>query len=478
MIIVVSSRNQLMKTKFIIFLVICFSHVVHAANLLEVYQQALISDPIYQQAISQRLSTKEAVPLSAAALLPTIFATANPTVTRSGFTGANVADNLSPRNTTTRSNSLVLTVNQTIFNAAQFFSLRSALSISKEADAILNASLQRLMIRVAAAYFTVLKDEDTLSYNEASKLAFAEQLDQVKQQYEVGLKTITDVYTAQASYDSAMASYIAAQTTLANDRENLRVITGVYYPHIASLSESFPLVTPQPADVERWVQIAQQQNWSIKASQYVTQANLQTIKQQFSGHLPTIGLQGTLDRIYTNNINGYQTSSSNDGLSTQVDRAIGFNINVPLVSGGAVLAQTRQATYNYQVSQYSLEKTVRDTINTTRQSYRNVISGISQIKADKQAIKSNISSLQGMEASYKVGTETLVNVLDQRQKLFLAQTQYAADRYAFVNNVLLLKEAAGTLSFDDLQALNAWLTDKKRFSHSSNYSHQPNADQS
>jgi outer membrane protein len=451
-----------MKIKLIFLLTICFSHIAaNATNLLTIYHQALLNDTIYQQAISQRLSTKEEVPISLAALLPNLSANTNPTVTRSGFSGTNLNDHFSPRNTTIRSYGLTLTLTQTVFNAAQFAAVAGSLSVSKGADAIINAALQNLMVRVASAYFAILKDEDNLSYNEAAKLAYAGELDQVRQQYQVGLKTITDVYTAQASYDSAVASYIAAQTTLSNDKENLRVITGVYYPQLSSLSEAFPLTTPHPANVEAWVNTAQKQNWSIKAAQYAVNTSLQNVRQQFAGHLPTVSLEGTVDRLYSNSINGYNTLEDRHGPATETDKAIAININLPLFSGGSVIAQTQQASYNYQVTQHQLEQIVRNTINTTRQSYLNVISGVSQISADKQAIKSNVSSLRGMEVSYKVGTETLVNVLDQQQKLFLAQTQYATDRYAFVNNILLLKEAAGTLNFDDLRTLNIWLVDKK-----------------
>ena len=130
------------------------------------------------------------------------------------------------------------------------------------------------------------------------------------------------------------------------------------------------------------------------------------------------------------------------------------------MSGGGNIAQTKQAVYNYQNAQQQLDQTTRNTLNSTRQSYLGIVAGISQISADKEAIKSSISSLQGMEESYKVGTETLVDVLNQQQKVFQAQTQYAKDRYAFVNNVLALKQAAGTLSFDDLRAINAWLYEK------------------
>lgn len=432
----------------------------HAVDLVGVYQQALNSDQTYQQAISQELSTKEGVPISMASLLPNIAASFNPTVTRTAYAGVIVGPLNSPRNNTSKSYDLALTLNQTVFNYAQFANLANAMSTAKGAEATLNSALQSLMIRVATAYFAVLEDEDNLSYNEASKLAYAEQLDQVKQQYDVGLKTVTDVYTAQASYDSALASYIAAQTTLNNDRENLRVITGVYYTNLASLKENFPLVSPQPQDMEAWVKTAQSQNWNVKSAEYNVDAARATVHQQYGGNLPTATLQGTLDRQYDLNINGYRNIDQRNGPSTQTDRAIALNFTMPIVEGGGTIAQTKQAVYNYENAQQQYELTLRNTLNTTRQSYLGVVAGISKIKADQEAIKSSISSLKGMEESYKVGTETLVDVLNQQQKVFQAQTQYATDRYNFVTNILSLKQAAGTLSFDDLRAINAWLYEK------------------
>lgn len=457
-----------MKKSFLLLIALASWQLpVQAADLLEVYHQAQNSDPIFQQAVSQRLATKEGVPISLSALLPNIYFTATPSITRSGFAGTNYSTtssatggSISPRNNTQRAYTMTLTATQTIFNFAQFSAVAGQVATSKEADATLNAALQDLMIRVANAYFTVLKDEDNLSYSQASKAAFAEQLNQVKQQYHVGLKTVTDVYTAQASYDLSVANYIAAKTTWSNDRENLRMITGVLYPHLSTLSEKFPLIRPQPIDVEEWVKISLLQNWSIKASQYNVDTALQTIHQQFAGHLPTIDVQGSMDRTYSNNLNGYRTLNQRSGPGSETDKTLALNINVPLFSGGGVIAQTNQATYNYQISQQQLEQTIRATTNTARQSFLNVLSGISKIDADKQAIKSAMSSLEGMEASYRVGTETLVNVLNQRQNLFETQTQYATDRYAFVNNILALKQAAGTLSFDDLRAINIWLVDK------------------
>jgi outer membrane protein len=441
-----------------------------AANLLEVFQQAQISDPIFQQAISQRLSTKEGVPINVAALLPNIQFTATPSISRTGYAGSNFEPVintiqgvfLNPRNLTQRSWVTNLTLTQTVFNFAQFSMVAQQVALSSGADATLNAALQNLMTRVASAYFAILRDEDNLSYSEASKLAYAQQLNQIKQQYNVGLKTLTEVYTATASYDSSVATYIQAQTTLVNDRENLRAITGIYYSHLSSLSEEFPLISPRPENIEAWVSRAVAQNWSIKAAQYNVKSAREIIKQQIAGHLPNANIQTTFSKTLTDNINNYQTFSERNGPGTTSVRSIALNFTMPIFEGGGVVAQTNQAKYNFEVAQQQLEQTTRSTVNTTRQSYLGIVAGISKIQADKEAIKSTISSLEGLEASYRVGTETLVDVLNQQQKVFQAQTNYATDRYTFINNIFALKQAAGTLSYKDLCGINAWLIDKER----------------
>jgi outer membrane protein len=199
----------------------------------------------------------------------------------------------------------------------------------------------------------------------------------------------------------------------------------------------------------------------------------EAFNQQIAGHLPNANVQVYLNKQVEDNINDYITFAERRGPGTISDRSIALNVNFPIFSGGAVVAQTNQAKYNYQVAQQQLEQTTRSTVNSARQSYLNIVAGVSKIKADKETIKSTISSLEGLEASYRVGTETLVNVLDQQQKVYQAQTQYATDRYAFVNNILALKQAAGTLSYDDLCAINAWLIEERRSFNSVRHEYRP-----
>lgn len=431
-----------------------YANAFASADLLQVFRQALGSDPTYQQAISQRLSTREGVPINLAGLLPNLSAgLAAPNYTKYSSSGP-ASGYLSG---TQRGYNLNLNLTQTVFDFGKFAGLASARALARGADATLSAATQSLMIRVAQAYFNVLKDQDNLVYIKSTRTAYAKQLDQITQQYRVGLKTITDVYTARASYETSVAGYIAADAQLATDKENLRAITGELYPSLQRLRDDFPLITPQPANIDEWVTTAGKQNWSVKASQYQAESFRDIIKQQFAGHLPSVNVQaGYQDNYFAASGNTmYQTNGSSQTHTSTAS----LNFNIPIFAGGLVVAQTDQAKYNYEVSLQQLEFQLRKTLTQTRQSYLNVVAGISKIAADKQSIQSNISSLEGMQAGYKVGTEILVNVLNQQENVFQAEQQYAADRYAYVNNLLALKQAAGTLSEEDLIAINAWLSD-------------------
>ena len=442
-----------MKKKLVLaFLLCCIQPAVFAADLMEVYCQAVVSDPTFQQAIAQQLVTRENVPITLAPLLPSAGIGIVPTISKSHASGP--AAFLGSQ--TARGYTSELTLSQTIFDFAQFYGFSGARSLAKGADATLSAASQALIIRTAQAYFKILEDQDNLVYIISTRTAFEKQLDQVKQQYNVGLKTVTDVYTAEAAYQTSVAATIEAENTLAVDKENLRAITGVYYPKLARLRDDFPLVKPQPANIDDWVTIAGKQNWSIKAAQYSAQAARKNVSQQFAGNLPTLNVEGTYQNNYTYNVGG-DPSLGNVGSARILTSTAMLNLNIPIVEGGLVTAQTKQAKYNYQLSLQQLEFTLRNTLYQTRQNYLGVLAGISKIAADKESIKSNASSVAGMEAGYQVGTEILVNVLNQQKNLFLAQKQYATDRYAYVNNFLALKQAAGTLSQCDLEQINKWL---------------------
>lgn len=424
------------------------STLASAADLMEVYNQALQSDPKFQSAYANYLAIKENVAISRAGLLPTIGGQA----TLKGIRNSTIIEGSSSLTNSYQYQDYSISLTQPVFNFANWAKLKGASATAKQAQASYDAYAQDLMVRVSQAYFKVLEAADNLRFTQAEKLATAKQLDQAKQRYKVGLDAITSVYDAQASYDVIVAQEIAAQNDLVNRREELREITGVFHEDLAGLKTQLPLVTPQPANAEAWADTAKKQNFTLSAARFAVDAAKLNTKANFAGHLPTLNATAS----YSEN-----SQSKNDAINgLRVDNSgssVGLQLNVPLFTGGAVAAQTRQAQYGYQKSLADLENTYRNTLDLTRQAYNSINAYISKIKADKQAIISNESSLRSTEAAFKVGTRTIVDVLLAQKNLFYAQRSYASDQYQYINSILALKQAAGTLSPGDLQEINGWL---------------------
>jgi outer membrane protein len=68
------------------------------------------------------------------------------------------------------------------------------------------------------------------------------------------------------------------------------------------------------------------------------------------------------------------------------------------------------------------------------------------------------SAYDASQVGLEVGTRTVVDVLINQQNLFNAQQAYAQAKYNFLQNRLLLEQAAGTLDVDDVQDVNRLLT--------------------
>ena len=92
-----------------------------------------------------------------------------------------------------------------------------------------------------------------------------------------------------------------------------------------------------------------------------------------------------------------------------------------------------------------------------RDAYRGIQASISRVAALKATVRSAMSALEATQAGFEAGTRTLVEVLNSQSALFKARRDYAQSRYDYVVNTLSLLQAAGTLSEEDVQRVDAWL---------------------
>ncbi|MDE9445615.1 outer membrane channel protein TolC [Xenorhabdus bovienii] len=423
---------------FIAMNLVGFSTSSHAEDLLQIYKQAKETNPELLKAQADRNSIVEKINEVRSPLLPQLGLNAGVDYGKS-FRSKTDSESYG---TNAR-----LQLTQTIFDMSKWYQLNQAEKSAGIADISYQVAQQKLILDTAKAYFDVLSKIDALTYTEAQKASLYRQLDQSSQRFKVGLVAITDVQNAQAQYDTILALEVSDRNNLENSLEGLRLMTGSYYPQLASLNIA-QFKTNQPNPVDSVLKEAETRNLSLLSARLTQDLKREFIKDARTGYMPTVNLTASTG-VTNKHDRGAQRSDSYDG-----GNSVGLSLNLPLYSGGLTNSQVEQAKYNFISASQDLENTYRKVIQDVRSSSNNLSASISSITANKQAVVSTQSSLDSMEAGYQVGTRTIVDVLDATTKLYQAKQSLSKARYDYLINQLVNKQARGTLNEYDLVALN------------------------
>lgn len=449
-------------TSLSLALALALPGVATSADLLQAYDLARQSDPQLAAAEALALGQREGIVQARASLLPQIDATGN-------FSDTN-ADNRSLRvvsinpnitsnsvsNVDSRSRNWQVAVSQSLFDYRNYTALRASRARSAQAQADYEAALDSLAVRVSDSYFAVLTAIQTLASAKAEQVAVKRQLDQAEKRLEVGLAPITDVHEAQSRYDSARAATIAAQNAYDNAGETLTEVTGKPLVDLKGLASDFQPALPDDLQPAHWVQLALDQNPTLRSRLLALEASERDIATARAGHLPT--LDATISYSDTSSYGQIVTSGATFPTSSKGNDATwGLQLRVPLFSGFATQSRVRQAIHTRDAVRDQAEQERRAITRQTRNALRDLLSGISEIEARRQALVSARSALDATEAGYEVGTRTIVDVLVGQQQLYAAQTELARARHTFLVNTLRLKQAAGTIEVGDVKAVNAYL---------------------
>lgn len=449
-----------------------------ADTLWEVYLQALDNDPQLAADRAAYRAGLEAKNIGRSALLPQLNANAEASKTKTDFTSTGVQfdnnlgllDSITNGDSDVDTNSYSARLDQTIFNMPAWFGYKQGKTASEQATAEFSADQQDMMIRVAAAYFDVLRAHDVLQAALAEEEALAKQLEQTQQRFEVGLTAITDVYDSQSAYDSSVARRLTAQDDLLSNFDALSVLTGIPHDVVAPLQSSFSVSAPNPTDRASWVEFALINNFSLKAARLAADAARYGSRASAAQHLPT--LDGTIsyrsihDRGDRNSLTRVPVLDRNYNSSIPVkdDTDItmaAITFNMPLYSGGRLSASRRESRNLALQAEDIRNLTERNTIQNTRTLHRAVTTDSSRVEAREQAVISAKSALDATQAGYEVGTRNIVDVLLAQRTLARSQTDYANALYDYILNTLNLKLVAGLLGPDDLQELDSSLNPAK-----------------
>jgi len=427
---------------FLIFGVSFLHTPLNAADLVDIYQEALEHDAQYAAARAEHKAAQEKIPQGRAGLLPTL--------TLTGVKQRQLIDSsIGPERTINRAG-VVVQATQPLFRMENFVAYEQSKIQVMQADSQFIIAAQDLILRVAQAYFDVLSAQVDLEVVMAQQKAIRKQLAQAKRNFEVGTSTIIDTNEAQARFDLIVSEEIAAKNVLEISKRALQQIIGRYPDSILQLhkNDNPSLFALKYASMDDWLAVAEQNSLTIRVQKSVLEIAKHEVERAKAGHYPTLDLVA----LYSNQkgVGGTFTGRGIDLTSKE----IGLQLNVPIFSGFAVQSRVREALANQERVLQDLNNTHRNTELKVSQEYLNFTNGITQVRALRQATASSLSQLESTKLGQEVGVRIEVDVLNAQQLYYSAQRDLTRARFNLLMSRLRLEAESGELDEEDLRNIN------------------------
>lgn len=425
---------------------------VHAMDLQDAYQAALLQDATTRAARAAVQAGDERINQAKAQLYPSVSISASYLRNNLDRTQPNILGQDVTLNDRYPSKNTTLTVRQPLYRKAISVGIDQTHVQRDEVDAGLQKETQNLAVRVTDAYAQILFARDQLSFIDAQKTATTVQLDAARKQFSGGSGTRTDIDEAQARLDMALAQELEARqlqgyaqrqlALLINAPVDLAVLRTLAVDRLADWS-------PSASSLEDWLAQAEVRSPELRQLQARFESARFDVEKARAGHLPTLDVVAQWSRSDSESVTSPATRYLN--------RSIGLQLNVPLYAGGYVSAATREAVARQAQAEELLEAMRRDLALRITTEYRNVTEGRLRVRALEQAARSADQLAQSSRKSMQAGVRTLVDVFNADQKKAQAQRDLARARYEMLVAYVRLQALAGSDEGTGIAAVNGLL---------------------
>lgn len=420
---------------------------VFSGELLDILSEAEATDPTYQAALAAAQAVRGETALNRAGLLPSVSFQANIAGNRHDIDVAPGAFGLDGRQSFDSEN-FEFRAEQPLFRFDRWLKLKQVDERIAQAEAEVAAVHADLVMKVSERYLKVMGFRSEVANAQAELDALLAQMEQTLIRYDVGAATEADLLQAQADSDRAASELIKAQNNVDVALDSLFEILNRQVDIRSHLSNSLSLSSLENDDIEYWSELAKTQNASVLAAEL--QINIARYDRNIarSAHLPTVGLVGKY---------GFDSQGGRFGETDNTSGSIGVELQVPIFSGGAVVAQTNIAGHKITEAEFRADAARRDAERQAKEAFRRMITGIAQEKAARQSLRSSTAARDALAAQFDGGTRTIADLLDAEKNIYQAKRELSRSHQDYIINSLRLRVATGTLASSDILHIDSLL---------------------
>jgi outer membrane protein len=286
---------------------------------------------------------------------------------------------------------------------------------------------------VVGAYAELLYDQQAANIARADIALLDHQVGEANARYKLGQATKTDVAQLEAQRASAVATLADAEATLAITAAGYRATVGRDPGTLAPAPATLQAV---PASLDQARDRTLDSNPLYRQSQRLADASSARIDEARANGAPSVSLGGS---------DGY------DGRVTGGDPAFpraasaGLVLHVPILTGGLVASQVRQARSDYRAAQYDRDAAAREAVRATEAAWAAMQGARAQADANHSRVAAADLALKGVRVEYGFGLRSTLDILVADESLRAAQLAEARSRSDLLIQQSALLRATGGL---------------------------------
>ena len=301
-------------------------------------------------------------------------------------------------------------VTQDLFTSGKNINaFRSKRAEVRSERAKLTETEQQILLSSITAYLNVLENQSVYDLNQQNVNVLTKQVDAVRDRFEVGVVTRTDIAQSEAALAGAQSALLTAQANLRGAKAIYRELIGVEAGDLETVSKLPRL----PRNLDDAINTARRENPSLIAAKEMSSSGRLNKYSAVGAALPSITLSGSYTRTEDPSLTAI-------GVETEVTELVA-TLNVPLFLGGRALSGISAASSYSDALKFQVHASSDAVERGVIVAWNNYQASTSAVVAREQQIKASKIALDGVRQENLLGTRTNLDVLDAEQDLLDAR---------------------------------------------------------
>ena len=335
---------------------------------------------------------------------------------------------------------LGFSLNQILYDGGKWWNrIRQAKATYRSQEWNYRATRQDIILQVTQRYFELLKALQLQEVYNKSLESNREQYHKTQAMYEVGSVAQVDVYRAKVNLGQAQIKAINQKNQVLIAKSNLNVVLGRRPNLPLDIAQVEVPLEDFTGTLEDAKHIAVGHNPVLHSLEQQISANHFAIKVARGDYLPTISAQARYSRFNTLLDRVYSGWDKNYGWNMSLSVSWNF------FNGFQREANLERQNLNYLISEENFRDQQRQLFQQVEQAYLNLQAYKQIFKINDENVKAAREDLRLAKERYRVGSGTLLEVIDAQVALTQSEATLVSTKYDDMIALVQLYNAMGIL---------------------------------